>query len=149
MHAVDCRRALMHSHMPKAFVFCCMVLIQNSQNYINKKTSPFNNLNLNIYGRKRRSQGKCSTTTCCKIYPHGCALPFYAMDYPCMISFLWLGCGGKKLSRKGSAHFKRDWWNSGVKQEFSQHKARILPALSWKSWKNRVFPSIKQGFSQH
>ena len=50
---------------------------------------------------------------------------------------------------KFKPHYKRDWLNCGAKLELSQHKARISPALSWKSWENRVFTSIKQAFSQH
>jgi len=35
-----------------------------------------------------------------------------------------------------------------LNKNLAQHKARILPILSWKSWENRVFPTIKQGFPQ-
>ena len=31
-------------------------------------------------------------------------------------------------------HCKRYWRKSFAKQKFSQHKARIFPALGWKSW---------------
>ena len=44
-------------------------------------------------------------------------------------------------------HCNRDWWNSGAKQEFSQHQTSIFLALSWKSWENRVCTSKKQGFT--
>ena len=47
-----------------------------------------------------------------------------------------------ELFRAGSLHCKRDWGNSGAKQVFSQHKSRIFPALSWKSWENGVCHSI-------
>ena len=47
-----------------------------------------------------------------------------------------------------SSHCKRDWWNSGAKQEFSMQRAGIIPAVSWKCWENWVCPNIKQGFSQ-
>ena len=45
-------------------------------------------------------------------------------------------------------HCKRDWLNSGAKQEFSQPGARILPALSWKSRENRVNKLFKENHSK-
>jgi len=35
-----------------------------------------------------------------------------------------------------------------LNKNLAQHKARILLILSWKSWENRVFPTIKQEFPQ-
>ena len=63
----------------------------------------------------------------------------------------WDRRGLQALPHTGnSVHCKRDWWNSGAKQEFSQHKARINPAmnkleklgkLGLSLYKRRIYPA--------
>ena len=43
------------------------------------------------------------------------------------------------LTKAMQGHCRRDWWNSGAKQELSQFKANIFPPISWRSWENGLF----------